>query len=52
MALNIEDVEHQLREMRELLAVFRNEYNIPEDAFNQMMQKIERVAEQVALLKC
>ncbi len=50
--LGIREVENSLRDMMNWIAVFAQEYSIPEEAVTKLREKIEEIAKKAGDIPC
>ncbi len=49
---NVKEAENAVRDLKNWIAVFAQEYNLPEEAKNTLHKKIDELAMKIAGIKC
>jgi len=49
---DIKDVAEKIRQLKEWMAVFQEEYNIPDDAMDTLNKKVDELVQEVAGISC
>ncbi len=49
---NVKEAENAVRDLKNWIAVFAQEYDLPEEAKNTLHKKIDELAEKIAGVKC
>jgi hypothetical protein len=51
-APNVRDAENAVRDLKNWIAVFAQEYSLPEEAIKTLHQKIDELAAKIGNIKC
>jgi len=49
---NVKEAENAVRDLKNWIAVFAQEYNLPEEAIKTLHQKIDELAVKIGNIKC
>ena len=48
----LQDIENEVRNLKNWVAVFAQEYSLPEEALNKLNEKVDQIAQKVGAITC